>query len=90
MLDHSLSLTGANAFVGSVGGGPASLLNPSVGDAHWKSKLLNECRSKTKRILLEKLGKEAVEWGHGDVEFSGYLEIIRTAGQGFVSLNDFC
>ena len=29
------------------------------------NQLLRECKSKTKRILLEKLGQEAVEWGHG-------------------------
>lgn len=38
----------------------------AIADTNWKfvSQLLKECKSKTKRILLEKLGQEAVEWGH--------------------------
>lgn len=35
--------------------------------------LLKECKTKTKRILLEKLGKEAVQWGHGSIGFSGEI-----------------
>ena len=54
-----------------------SLLNASpaaIAETNWKfvSELLKECKNKTKRILVEKLGKEAVEWGHGE-QFSGLL-----------------
>ena len=39
----------------------------AIAETNWKfvNQLLRECKSKTKRILLEKLGQEAVEWGHG-------------------------
>ena len=39
----------------------------AIAETNWKfvNQLLKECKSKTKRILLEKLGQEAVEWGHG-------------------------
>ena len=46
------------------------LLNPSpasIAETNWKfvNQLLSECKQKTKRILLEKLGQEvAVQWGH--------------------------
>ena len=46
------------------------LLNPSpasIAETNWKfvNQLLMECKQKTKRILLEKLGQEvAVQWGH--------------------------
>ena len=45
------------------------MLNPSpasIAETHWKfvNQLLMECKHKTKRILLDKLGQEAVEWGH--------------------------
>ncbi|KAG7277641.1 hypothetical protein CRUP_025326 [Coryphaenoides rupestris] len=36
--------------------------------------LLKECRMKTKRMLVEKLGGEAVEMGHGEVSFTGLEE----------------
>ena len=32
---------------------------------------LQETKQKTKRILLEKLGSESVEWGHKNLGFSG-------------------
>ena len=40
----------------------------AIAETNWKfvNQLLRECKSKTKRILLEKLGQEAVEWGHGN------------------------
>ena len=33
--------------------------------------LFQETKQKTKRILLEKLGSESVEWGHTNLGFSG-------------------
>ena len=45
----------------------------AIAETNWKfvAQLLKECKAKTKRILLEKLGQEAVEWGHGEIQFSG-------------------
>ena len=45
-----------------------SMLSPShasIAETNWKfvNQLLKETKQKTKRILLEKLGMEAVEWG---------------------------
>ena len=39
----------------------------AIAETNWNfvSQLLKECKQKTKRILLEKVGSEAVEWGHG-------------------------
>merc|ERR1719392_54401 len=56
-----------------------SMLSPSqasIAETNWKfvNQLLKETKQKTKRILLEKLGMEAVEWGHGDIGFSGSEE----------------
>ena len=44
------------------------LLFPLIAETNWNfvTQLLREAKNKTKRILLEKLGSEAVEWGHGD------------------------
>ena len=41
---------------------------PLIAETNWNfvTQLLREAKNKTKRILLEKLGSEAVEWGHGD------------------------
>ncbi|XP_052822652.1 DENN domain-containing protein 5B isoform X4 [Octopus bimaculoides] len=36
--------------------------------------LLKECRTKTKRMLVEKMGQEAVELGHGEVNITGVEE----------------
>eukprot|EP00095_Tigriopus_kingsejongensis_P007193 maker-scaffold192_size271026-snap-gene-0.15 protein:Tk07193 transcript:maker-scaffold192_size271026-snap-gene-0.15-mRNA-1 annotation:"denn domain-containing protein 5b" len=60
-----------------------SMLNSSpaaIAETNWKfvNQLLGECKSKTKRILLEKLGQEAVEWGHGS-QFSGSEENMLVA-----------
>jgi hypothetical protein len=49
-----------------------AMLSPSqasIAETNWKfvSQLLKESKQKTKRILLEKLGLEAVEWGHGQI-----------------------
>jgi len=41
--------------------------------------LLKECKQKTKRILVEKLGQEAVEWGHGEIGFSSSEENMLVA-----------
>ncbi|KAL6092313.1 hypothetical protein STEG23_014563 [Scotinomys teguina] len=46
-----------------------SNLSPSViAQANWKfvEGLLKECCNKTKRMLVEKMGREAVELGHGE------------------------
>ncbi|XP_048856074.1 DENN domain-containing protein 5A-like isoform X2 [Brienomyrus brachyistius] len=54
-----------------------SNLSPSV-IAQTNSKfvegLLKECRNKTKRMLVEKMGREAVELGHGEVSITGVEE----------------
>lgn len=56
-----------------------AMLSPSqssIAETNWKfvNQLLKETKQKTKRILLEKLGQEAVEWGHGKIGFSGTEE----------------
>lgn len=56
-----------------------SMLSPSqasIAETNWKfvNQLLKETKQKTKRILLEKLGLEAVEWGHGNIGFTGTEE----------------
>uniref|UniRef100_S4RUF8 Uncharacterized protein n=1 Tax=Petromyzon marinus TaxID=7757 RepID=S4RUF8_PETMA len=54
-----------------------SELSPSViAQTNWKfvEGLLRECRLKTKRMLVEKLGHEAVELGHGEVNITGLEE----------------
>jgi len=56
-----------------------AMLSPSqasIAETNWKfvTQLLKETKQKTKRILLEKLGQEAVEWGHGQPGFSGTEE----------------
>lgn len=52
-----------------------SNLSPSViAQTNWKfvEGLLKECRNKTKRMLVEKMGREAVELGHGEVNITGW------------------
>ncbi|XP_072128708.1 DENN domain-containing protein 5A isoform X3 [Mobula birostris] len=54
-----------------------SNLSPSViAHTNWKfvEGLLKECRNKTKRMLVEKMGREAVELGHGEVTLTGVEE----------------
>uniref|UniRef100_A0A8C5FWD8 DENN domain containing 5A n=1 Tax=Gadus morhua TaxID=8049 RepID=A0A8C5FWD8_GADMO len=54
-----------------------SNLSPSViAHTNWKfvEGLLKECRNKTKRMLVEKMGREAVELGHGEVSITGVEE----------------
>ena len=68
-----------------------SLLNASpasIAETNWNfvNQLLREAKTKTKRILLEKLGSEAVEWGHGDtMMFTGSEENMLVA-----SVCDLC
>jgi hypothetical protein len=57
-----------------------AMLSPSqasIAETNWKfvSQLLKESKQKTKRILLEKLGLEAVEWGHGQL---GYFILLNS------------
>ena len=60
-----------------------SMLNASpasIAETNWNfvTQLLREAKNKTKRILLEKLGSEAVEWGHGDTMlFTGNTVHVR-------------
>ncbi|XP_056131677.1 DENN domain-containing protein 5B isoform X2 [Lampris incognitus] len=52
-------------------------LSPAViAQTNWKfvEGLLKECRMKTKRMLVEKMGREAVELGHGEVSITGLEE----------------
>ncbi|XP_023668531.2 DENN domain-containing protein 5B isoform X1 [Paramormyrops kingsleyae] len=52
-------------------------LSPAViAQTNWKfvEGLLKECRAKTKRMLVEKMGKEAAELGHGEVSITGLEE----------------
>uniref|UniRef100_A0A8C2D2T8 DENN/MADD domain containing 5A n=1 Tax=Cyprinus carpio TaxID=7962 RepID=A0A8C2D2T8_CYPCA len=52
-------------------------LSPSViAQTNWKfvEGLLKECRNKTKRMRVEKMGREAVELGHGEVSITGVEE----------------
>ncbi|XP_061670210.1 DENN domain-containing protein 5A isoform X2 [Syngnathoides biaculeatus] len=54
-----------------------SNLSPSViAQTNWKfvEGLLKECRIKTKRMLVEKMGREAVELGHVEVSITGVEE----------------
>lgn len=58
--------------------------NPKLSDmsmsgmaqTNWRfvETLLKECRTKTKRMLVEKMGQEAVELGHGEVNITGVEE----------------
>ncbi|XP_032893606.1 DENN domain-containing protein 5B isoform X2 [Amblyraja radiata] len=52
-------------------------LSPAViAQTNWKfvEGLLKECRIKTKRMLVEKMGHEAVELGHGEANITGLEE----------------
>ncbi|XP_007502592.2 DENN domain-containing protein 5B isoform X2 [Monodelphis domestica] len=52
-------------------------LSPAViAQTNWKfvEGLLKECRLKTKRMLVEKMGHEAVELGHGEAHITGLEE----------------
>lgn len=47
-----------------------------VAQTNWKfvDQLLREAKGKTKRMLVEKMGKEAVELGHADLSITGVEE----------------
>ncbi|KAL2102240.1 hypothetical protein ACEWY4_001408 [Coilia grayii] len=52
-------------------------LSPAViAQTNWKfvEGLLKECRLKTKRMLVERMGREAVELGHGEANITGLEE----------------
>ncbi|KAL0962627.1 hypothetical protein UPYG_G00342960 [Umbra pygmaea] len=52
-------------------------LSPAViNQTNWKfvEGLLKECRMKTKRMLVEKMGREAAELGHGEANITGLEE----------------
>ncbi|PAA49198.1 hypothetical protein BOX15_Mlig016023g1, partial [Macrostomum lignano] len=56
---------------------------PSVmAQTNWKfvEALLKECKSKTKRMVVEKMGHEALELGHTDIELNGVEENTLVAG----------
>ncbi|XP_069759243.1 DENN domain-containing protein 5B isoform X1 [Narcine bancroftii] len=57
-------------------------LSPAViAQTNWKfvEGLLKECRIKTKRMLVEKMGHEAVELGHGEASITGLEENMLIA-----------
>ena len=62
-IDVVLAQTHATSKISLLNASPAS-----IAETNWNfvNQLLREAKTKTKRILLEKLGSEAVEWGHGD------------------------
>ena len=66
----SISIDATTSLVSAPTQKMEPLLNPSpasIAETNWKfvNQLLSECKQKTKRILLEKLGQEvAVQWGH--------------------------
>uniref|UniRef100_A0A914XD19 DENN domain-containing protein 5A n=1 Tax=Plectus sambesii TaxID=2011161 RepID=A0A914XD19_9BILA len=47
-----------------------------IAHTNWKfvEQLLRETKAKTKRMLVEKMGREAVQLGHGDVNITGVEE----------------
>lgn len=47
-----------------------------IAQTNWKfvEQLLRECKTKTKRMLVEKMGQEAVELGHGEISITGVEE----------------
>lgn len=47
-----------------------------VAQTNWKfvDQLLRETKGKTKRMLVEKMGKEALELGHADLSITGVEE----------------
>ncbi|ELU14295.1 hypothetical protein CAPTEDRAFT_228570 [Capitella teleta] len=58
-------------------GGPSLTMNPAgAAQTNWKfvESLLKECKAKTKRMLVEKMGQEAVELGHGEAVITGVEE----------------
>uniref|UniRef100_A0A0N4ZBK9 UDENN domain-containing protein n=1 Tax=Parastrongyloides trichosuri TaxID=131310 RepID=A0A0N4ZBK9_PARTI len=53
-----------------------------IAQQNWKfvEQLLRETKSKTKRMLVDKMGKEAVDLGHSDVNITGVEENTLVAG----------
>ncbi|XP_022250655.1 DENN domain-containing protein 5A-like isoform X3 [Limulus polyphemus] len=47
-----------------------------IARTNWKfvEALLKECKMRTKRMLVEKMGQEAVELGHGEISITGLEE----------------
>ena len=71
-----------------------SMLSPShasIAETNWKfvNQLLKETKQKTKRILLEKLGMEAVEWGEYRIALIKMLErlIFLLSGHGDIGFS---
>uniref|UniRef100_A0A914Q1R3 UDENN domain-containing protein n=1 Tax=Panagrolaimus davidi TaxID=227884 RepID=A0A914Q1R3_9BILA len=56
--------------------------DPTRSQAHWKfvEQLLKETKTKTKRMLVMKMGKEAVHLGHNDLGVTGVEENTLVAG----------
>ncbi|XP_066992829.2 DENN domain-containing protein 5B [Anabrus simplex] len=55
----------------------SSEMSPAlIAQTNWLfvEKLLKDCKNKTKRMLVEKMGTEAVELGHGEVSIVGVEE----------------
>lgn len=48
----------------------------SIAETNWNfvELLLTECKQRTKRILLEKLGHEAIDWGHNQKQESSNFD----------------
>ncbi|CEF59483.1 PLAT/LH2 domain and DENN domain and RUN domain and Triose-phosphate transporter domain and dDENN domain and uDENN domain and Lipase/lipooxygenase, PLAT/LH2 domain-containing protein [Strongyloides ratti] len=53
-----------------------------IAQQNWKfvEQLLRETKSKTKRMLVDKMGKEALDLGHSDVNITGVEENTLVAG----------
>ncbi|XP_032781013.1 DENN domain-containing protein 5B isoform X2 [Daphnia magna] len=53
-----------------------------IAQGNWKfvEQLLQECKTKTKRLLVGKMGSEAFELGHGQVSVSGVEDNTLIAG----------
>ncbi|CAB4069969.1 DENND5 [Lepeophtheirus salmonis] len=60
-ISTEISATGVQNVPEILNSSPAA-----IAEMNWSfvQQLLEECKQKTRRILLEKLGSEAVEWGH--------------------------
>jgi aminoglycoside phosphotransferase family enzyme len=65
--------------VGPANGEDKSVTAPMMAHQNWKfvEQLLKETKAKTKRILVAKMGKEAIHLGHGHLHLgiSGVEEV---------------
>uniref|UniRef100_T1IME6 DENN domain-containing protein 5B n=1 Tax=Strigamia maritima TaxID=126957 RepID=T1IME6_STRMM len=54
----------------------SEMTTAAITQTNWNfvEQLLKECKSKTKRMLVEKMGQEAVELGHCDINITGVEE----------------